>query len=195
VRCPICDLPLPPRTPCPNFWCGRPDRAFDLVWAIAAYAGAVREAIVALKYRGDRRQVRPLADLLATFLTTNAPCFDDIDLIVPAPGRPHVRRIVAAAGITQWPVQPAVTVARPTRRLTGTRTAEQRRLRAACELRPTLTVRATNSVHNRRVLVVDDVFTDGSTLRELAGALLGAGATAVEGLVIARTPSTRYPGW
>jgi|GEM_PF-1912861 len=43
-------------------------------------------------------------------------------------------------------------------------------------------------VIGRRFLVFDDVFTDGSTLREIARALLVAGAEQVGGLVLARQP-------
>jgi predicted amidophosphoribosyltransferase len=42
-------------------------------------------------------------------------------------------------------------------------------------------------VRGGRVAVVDDVMTTGATLDELAGALKGAGAVAVENWVVART--------
>ncbi len=40
----------------------------------------------------------------------------------------------------------------------------------------------------RRVLVIDDVFTEGSTLREVARAMVRAGADEVAGLALARQP-------
>ncbi|WP_300845909.1 ComF family protein [Tepidimonas sp.] len=47
---------------------------------------------------------------------------------------------------------------------------------------------ARSQVRGRRVLVIDDVMTTGATLRAAAYALLDAGATAVDALVVARTP-------
>jgi predicted amidophosphoribosyltransferase len=44
------------------------------------------------------------------------------------------------------------------------------------------------------VLVIDDVFTEGSTLREVARALVTAGATEVAGLALTRQPWAARPG-
>jgi hypothetical protein len=63
-----------------------------------------------------------------------------------------------------------------------------RRLWAACDLRAALAVPDAGRVRSRHGLVVDDVFTDGSTLREVALALRAAGAAGVSGLVLARQP-------
>jgi predicted amidophosphoribosyltransferase len=43
-------------------------------------------------------------------------------------------------------------------------------------------------VAGSRILVIDDVFTEGSTLREVARALVKAGADEVAGLTLARQP-------
>ena len=40
----------------------------------------------------------------------------------------------------------------------------------------------------RRILVIDDVFTEGSTLREVARVLVRSGADEVAGLTLARQP-------
>ena len=48
---------------------------------------------------------------------------------------------------------------------------------------------APTSPASARILVIDDVLTEGSTLREVARALRGAGAREVAGLVLAR------PAW
>ena len=129
------------------------------MWSIGSYEGRLRRAITALKYRGQRRWVAPLAGLLSAYVIDRSPCFEDVALIVGVPagsGVDHVGSI----------------------------------LRAACDLRAALEVRDPSRVSGRRVLVVDDVFTDGSTLREVAGVLRGAGAAAVSGLVLARATIT-----
>jgi ComF family protein len=45
-----------------------------------------------------------------------------------------------------------------------------------------------DAMHGKRVLVIDDVMTTGSTLNEVARVLTAAGAAEVHALVVARTP-------
>jgi predicted amidophosphoribosyltransferase len=195
-NCPVCALPLPPGTACPNFWCGRDDRGFDLVWAIAPHTGALRRAIAGLKYRGESWQAARLGRMLARWLLEQAPCFEDVDLIVGVPGSPsrdHVHRILAAAApiADLWPLDTdrrVLAKRTPTRAMIGTPSSALRRLWAAVELRAALEVTDHAAVQHKRLLVVDDVFTDGSTLREVALALRRAGAASVEGLALARQP-------
>jgi predicted amidophosphoribosyltransferase len=56
------------------------------------------------------------------------------------------------------------------------------------DLRTALLVPRPNLVAKQRLLVFDDVFTDSSTLQEVAKALLDAGAQRIDGLVLARQP-------
>jgi predicted amidophosphoribosyltransferase len=200
LRCQVCGVALQGLRSCPNYWCGRTDRGWDLVWAVGAHEGSLQRAIAALKYGdGDgRRWVWPLADLLAAFLLDHLPDFDDVDVVVPVPSNigarrreDHVALVLAAAGRAigdLWELRPALAKSHETTRLAGAPNAAIRRLRAAVEIRPALTVTDPGAVEERRVLAVDDVFTDGSTLREVAIALRRAGACAVSGLVLARQP-------
>jgi predicted amidophosphoribosyltransferase len=161
----------------------------------------VRHAIARLKYRAERRWVAPLAGLLAAYLLEHAPCFDEVDLVVGVPadaGRPvdHVGLLLGAAAPAVgdlWPVAaPGAVLAKriETRPLTAAPSIAARRLRAAVEVRPSLVVTDARALAGARVLAVDDVLTDGSTLREVALALRRAGAVAVSGLVLARQPVT-----
>ena len=206
-RCPVCDLALGCSGPCPNYWCRREDRGFEVVWAIGEHRGELRRAIAALKYRGERRWIPVLGKMLASYLIEHAPCFDDIDLIVGTPGnvgraRPedHTAAVLYAARPSVgdlWPVDapgpsglPVLAKRVETRAMAGMPSAGVRRLWAAGELRSVLVVTDPARVRGRRVLAVDDVFTDGSTLREVAIALRSAGASAVSGLALARQPLT-----
>lgn len=178
---------------CPNYWCARRDRGFDLAWAIGPYRGWLRRAILGLKYRREARYLQPLADLLSGYLLDRSPCFEDIDVIVAMAG-PHVVAVVDAASAALeglWPVAPPVVKVCGTRPMARMDSSGARRLWAAGELRHALRVTEPAVVQGRRVLAVDDVFTDGSTLRETAGVLRGAGATSVVGLVLARAPGGR----
>jgi len=204
--CQTCDLALGSWRHCPNYWCGRTDRGWDVVWAVREHRGRVRWAISELKYRGDRTWIGPLATLLARFLVERAPLFDHVDLIVPVPSNVGRARSVDHVGLVVAAARPAIgdlwDVAAPgavlvkdgeTCPLAGAPSAAVRRLRAAAEVRAALAVTDPGAVVGRRVLAVDDVFTDGSTLREVAFALRRAGAAAVSGLVLARQP-VRPPG-
>ncbi|GAC1319674.1 MAG: hypothetical protein NVSMB12_19030 [Acidimicrobiales bacterium] len=211
VLCSTCDVPIGNLGDrCTNYWCGRDDRGFDVVWAVGEHDGELRRAIAALKYRGDRRRADPLARRLAAFLLANAGAFEDVDLIVGTPGatserRPvdHVREVLAVLDRLiggQWPVDVATPIVEKrgsTRSMVDIPSAALRRVWAAGELRAALHVVEPDRVVGRRILVVDDVFTDGSTLREVALALRRAGAAAVSGLVLARRHRTghlRIPG-
>jgi predicted amidophosphoribosyltransferase len=170
------------------------------VWAVGEHEGSLQRAIAHLKYGdGDgHRWVAALAGLLAGYLLDHAPVFDDIDVLVPVPSnvggrRPddHVARVLGAAAMAigdLWELRTPLVKTQETARLAGAPTAAVRRLRAAVEVRAALEVRDARAVAGRRVLAVDDVFTDGSTLREVAIALRRAGARSVSGLVLARQP-------
>ena len=142
--------------------------------------------------------MRPLAELLAGYLLEHLPAFDDVDVVVPVPSnvgsrRPedHVELVLAAAWRAVgdlWELRRALAKTQETTRLAGAPSAAVRRLRAAVEVRAALTVTDPGAVAGRHVLAVDDVFTEGSTLREVAFALRRAGARGVSGLVLARQP-------
>ena len=207
VRCATCDVPIGGSgDQCVNFWCGREDRGFDVVWAVGEHDGELRRAIAALKYRGELRRAGPLARRLAGFLLANAGAFDDVDLIVGTPGATTQRRPVDHVGEVlaelhrligdQWPIDvgaPVLVKRTSTRSMVEIPSAPLRRAWAAGELRAALVVVEPKRVVGRRILVVDDVFTDGSTLREVALALKRAGAAAVSGLVLARRHRTGPP--
>lgn len=56
------------------------------------------------------------------------------------------------------------------------------------ELRPALRVSDPELVRGKRILVYDDVYTEGLTLRAVASCLRDAGAVEVSGVVLARQP-------
>jgi len=195
-RCEVCDHPLAAGRACGNYWCHREDRAFDLVWAMAAHRAVLRSVIARCKYRGAREWAVVLGRLVAGYLDRHAPWFEEFEVVTACPGRPtperpwdHMAAILSAAAEASsvWPWDLGCVVkTSPTAALMRRGSGEARRLWAACDLRPALAVPAPELVHDRQILVVDDVFTDGSTLREVARVLRAAGATGVSGLIIAR---------
>jgi predicted amidophosphoribosyltransferase len=197
VGCSVCGQPLAGAS-CPNRLCGRADRGFSVVFPLGAYEGSLRRAIVAYKYRGQRWWAGVFARLLAGMLGGRAPWFEEFGLLVAVPSfsGPAARRrwdpvgAVAselAGRIPGWDTAREVLVkTTETPALTGLDRLD-RRLTAESRLRAALDVASAGQVTGRRVLVLDDVFTEGATLREAAFALRAAGAEEVAGLVVARS--------
>lgn len=153
--------------------------------ALYQYDSPLREAIHMLKYRRRRAMARPLGMLLVEALPDFA---DACRAIVPVPlHRSRLRErgfnqsallAEAVAGATGLPLREDLTRTRPTAHQVGM----DRQAREA-------NVRGAFAWEGRRapqsVLLLDDVLTTGSTMRECARALHAAGAVEVYGLALA----------
>ncbi len=180
----------------------RPD-GLPAVFAVAAYEGPVREALVAFKDHGRWRLRSPLGRALASAVAAAlvaAPGCDDVAL-VPVPSSPgsarerdgdHVRelagqaaRVLRRAGLTAR-VVPALVPVRRRRDQVGLDRAG-RAANLAHALVATEVVRRTS-----HVVLVDDLVTTGATLAEAARALRAAGTDPVAAAVVAaRVPRNR----
>jgi ComF family protein len=152
--------------------------------AAFAYAAPVDLLVQALKYRGRLALGRVLGELLAASLTRAGP-LDDIDVVLPVPLHPSRR---AERGFNQ-----AAEIARWTARRLGIGCDERlarRRIANPPQVLATLAQRRVNlrgafgadaaRVAGRRLAIVDDVVTTGSTARALAATLLEARARRVD---------------
>ncbi|HVN90507.1 MAG TPA: ComF family protein [Candidatus Binataceae bacterium] len=168
---------------------------FTMARAIARYR-SIEEAYAPLPSIIRRHQYgrdQALTHALAEFLDDPIPLADnDYDLIMPVPLHPERLRW---RGFNQAALL-AATVARRLRRpldvrslarsrATAPQTAKDRRdrHRNVCDA---FTVHRSAQLANRRVLLVDDVMTTGSTADECARTLLAAGARRVDVLALAR---------
>jgi predicted amidophosphoribosyltransferase len=198
--CPVCEQATGADRRCANDWCSRADRWFSMVWAVAHHTAWLRRTIAAYKYRDQRAWAGVFARLIVGYLDEHMPWFDEYDVLTgvpvytgPGARRPwdHVGLIVAEAdrlGGPRWPFEPGlITKQAETTPMAGLGLA-RRRACAEGELRRALAVPDRSRVEGLRILVVDDVFTEGSTLREVARALMLAGAVEVAGLALARQP-------
>lgn len=168
---------------------GRP--SFDAARAAFAYDGHCRELIHAFKYRNKTHLRRPLALMTIASLTEFA-ISRSPELIVPVPL--HVKRLrsrgfnqavlLGELLATEWhlPLD-----RRALQRIRWTEpqislTADERRH----NLKGAFAVADGAKVKGKRVLLVDDVLTTGSTAEECSRVLKRAGATDVTVITVAR---------
>lgn len=196
-RCPVCRDELGTDGACPNTVCNLPDREFSRIYTVSEEPEAMWELIWRFKYDEDKTCADELGRRLVAYLDENREELARFDLITtgalyvgPQALRlwDHLRLVLEAAGRIgpQWPfAYDVLTKAVPTGRFLGIDVESRRRI-AEGELRTALAVPEPQRVAGRRVLVLDDVYSEGFSLREMARALRRAGAAEAAGLVFAR---------
>lgn len=156
------------------------------------YDGTLKLAIHHLKFSGDHTVLPYLGDLLYQVFLRECVSVP-VDMLVPIPLH---RRRLRQRGFNQSlllarllsrrtgiPVEPRIL--RKTRE-----TAPQTSLTASerrANLRGAFTVADARATASRSILVIDDVYTTGTTINECSKILLNSGASRVAALTVART--------
>lgn len=176
--------------PCAVCARGEGPTALDALRAAAVHEGVARRAVLALKYQGHRRAAQPLSDLLA--LTARR--MDRIpDVIVPVPLHANRRRdrgydqalllaVQCARRLGVTCAQTMLVRLSPTLPQVGL-SAEERRANVAGAFTASEKARA---LEGKRVLLIDDVTTTGSTLDAAAHALRPFHPREIWGLAVTR---------
>ena len=169
-------------------------RAFDAAYSFGTYGGALRQLIHLLKY--DR--MRPLAGPLSAYLLRSLPRDEAFDFIVPVPlhwqrqwkrgfnqSELLARALSRSTGI---PVNRALRRVKAGAAQAGLSKSARRR-----NVSQAFRCGAKEAMRGRRILLLDDVMTTGSTAAACARALKGAGASRVALLTLARA-DRRFTG-
>lgn len=169
------------------------DPSIDYVYASLFYNRFIREFVHDFKFNSKSYLYEPFAYLMHQTMIKNQ--LSDLDLIIPVPI--HWRK-EAIRGYNQ-----SLLLAQQLSKLTGIPldcnviikskwTKEQNRLskfEREENLRGSFSIRKGSSVHGRRILLIDDIYTTGNTIKTCARTLVSAGADSVSGLVFTTTNS------
>jgi ComF family protein len=174
---------------CPN--CADRTLHFDCAVAPFLSRSVVRELIHRFKYEREFYLRLPLADFAAEGFADERLRARPIDALIPVPlhsARFREREFNQADEIARLlSRRTGIPVLRALRRIryTSTQTVLDRHARME-NLRNAFRVRQSPAVLQRHLVLVDDVFTTGSTVDECARVLRAAGAASVRVLTIAR---------
>ncbi|MDH4301260.1 MAG: ComF family protein, partial [Nitrospira sp.] len=195
ARCSRCDRPFPstiataysPSHVC--YTCAEHPPSYTRAWTLYPYTTPLREAICLFKYRGKVS----LASPLATLMVERLPLLDRVSVIMPVPLHSERLRqrefnqsllladqIGRVLGIPVSYTNLIRTIPSPAQ----TTLSRKSRLK---NLRGAFVVRYPDEIKKQRVLLIDDVFTTGTTVNECAKSLRKAGSSDVLVLTLGRT--------
>ncbi len=179
-------------TLCPSCSTGHGPASLTALRVAAVYEGAVRDAILALKFHHQRRAAQPLGTLLAAQVGSAG---RRPEIILPVPLHPdrakwrgynqsgHLARECARArGIPQ--LADLLVRHRDTRPQVGLGVTE--RHANVAHAFALASPHAATVLAGRRILLVDEVATTGSTIDAVASALLPVRPAAIWGLAVSR---------
>lgn len=183
--CRLCGRPMAQAALCPA--CRDRGSQLDGIVAAVLFTGPIREAIHSLKYANGRALAAPLAVYMAEAWRRAELCGD---CLVPVPL--HASR-QAERGYNQSALLArvlAVTIGLPVNEtwVTRRKATRQQALLNAIERRENVkdAFFCQAAAAGKRIVLIDDVCTTGSTLEACAAAVRAAGATSVWALTLAR---------
>jgi ComF family protein len=158
----------------------------------ARYAGVVKDLILLYKYRGYEVLSRVLADFVSQCLDREDDLWSGVQAVVPVPLHPAKEKsrgfnqaVLLAKALARRRDIPLLegrlVKVRPTAAQTSLQAGERE-----TNLRGAFRVRKAAGLRGKIVLLVDDVYTTGSTIRECSLALKKAGVKEVRAVTVAR---------
>ena len=196
--CSKCSRPLPstfksiPTFLCPE--CRRQNVYFNRAFIPTLYEGVMKKVIHLLKYNKKTGVMRTLEKIMRSYFNCLNSSFPSLDLVVPIPLH---RKKLRERGFNQAELIAKVAAKHLQVRLTKgnlkrtkatiTQTSLDRKERKR-NLREAFTVKNRDEFQAKNVLLVDDVYTTGTTIKEAAKVLKEARVKDVYVFALARAP-------
>ncbi len=162
--------------------------AFAQAWSLFPYQSPLKEAIALFKYHGKRSLTTPFLHAMISAL----PDLPNIDLLMPVPLHPQRLRergynqsALLAYGLSRHLKVPLLLSCLLRTRATVPQTSLTRKERLT-NLRKAFAIKDISRIKDQRILLIDDVYTTGTTLHECAKTFRKAGSGPVYGLTLAR---------
>lgn len=162
------------------------------IYSATTYDGVVKESIHRFKFNKRKKLAQPLGVLLVNYLGRKPGLeLEELDGIIPVPL--HQKRLrergfnqveLLARTLSRYfelPVTPALERTRPTQPQFDLKREERFN-----NVKGAFRVIDPKAVYNKKVLLLDDIYTTGSTISECGRVLKNAGARRVEVLTLAR---------
>jgi ComF family protein len=168
--------------------CQEGKKHFTHVAAAGVYSGALKELIHLTKFYERKKIAKLLADFIFDYVMDTAIKWADVLVPVPLSKKAMSERgynqtaLVAAELSKRTGVQYADAVIKVRETEPQNKLERKDRLK---NLKDAFKVQL--PVNGKKVLVVDDVYTTGATMNEMAKTLIAAGAKEVRGIVAARS--------
>jgi ComF family protein len=190
LACEVCDFPNIEDSGCPD--CKESQPCFDTLRSWAIYQGAIREAVHSLKFDGNIGLADTLASLLIDLFWKTGWEIDVVTAVPLSRRRQRIRGFNQSALLAQtvaWGIhkhfqKDAIHRTRETMTQVGLTAVERKNNVANAFF-------ADPEIQNKRVLLIDDVATTGSTLSACANALKLSGASTVYCMTLARAVSLK----
>ena len=192
--CPDCLAMIKPLSPAICRVGGRDTLAkvfFSQARATGIYEGILRKSIHLFKYKKKTSLARPLSDLLLEFLKDN-PLWSKVDYLVPVP---LTRRRLRERGFNQAeylarhlmrPLNIKLSVDNLKRKGSSSSQIKAGRAERHKNVAGAFYLDRPEIFHNKKILLIDDVFTTGSTANACARVLKDGGSKEILVLTVAR---------
>jgi len=173
--------------------CKRKKYSFEFSRSIGIYNKVLKKCIHLFKYYGEKKLAKPLGKLMVDYLLKNAEFKKKVDLIIPVPlhkndliKRGFNQSVLLGKVIGDYfsiPVRERILIKK---KLTPFQVNLPKKERGKNILRA-FSVERPEEIKGKNILILDDVFTTGSTVEECAKELMKARTNNIFVITLART--------